>query len=229
MPDLNDVDSFASRLKLSGARTWAEAAHHPMVARIGDGSLPHDVFGYYFSQNIPYLEDYARAIALTISRARDPESLRVLSRFLTQIVEVELPANHGFAARLGSRRAPRHLVGYAYTRHLLDTCSRFDTVTALAALLPCQWSYGEIGVRLLAAETCTDEIYRDWIAMFSNSDYGALVDETTGLIDLRAEASDLDAAQFAFNTSVAYERDFWSMAYQEGGRETVGIPEGGMR
>lgn len=216
MSDDTDAGSFAQQLRLRGSDTWDAAAHHPMVTGIGDGSLPHDIFAYYFSQNIPYLEDYARAIALTVSRAPDAASVSVLSRFLVQIVETELPANRRFAERLGTQPTPRHKTGYAYTRHLLDTCSRFGTVTALAALLPCQWSYGEIGTRLLAQDLCADEIYRDWIAMFSNDDYAALIGETTDLIDRHAAGADLDAAQSAFNTSISYEHDFWSMAYSKG-------------
>ncbi len=209
--------SVAERLRASGSETWNAAANHPMVTGIGDGSLPHDVFGYYFSQNIPYLWDYARAIALTISRAPDEASVGVLTKFLAQIVEVELPANLRFAERLQSPAAPRHPVGYAYTRHLLDSCSRFGIVTALSALLPCQWSYGEIGARLLSEQACHDEIYLDWIAMFSNDEYGALVDDTTRLIDRHAGGADLGQAQAAFDMSIAYERDFWSMAYAKGG------------
>ncbi len=217
LADRSGGDSFAEQLKQQGADTWNAAAHHPMVTGIGDGTLPHDVFAYYFSQNIPYLEDYSRAIALTISRAPDAESVEILSRFLGQIVGVELPANRRFAERLGTREMPRHQTGYAYTRHLLDTCSRFGIVTALAALLPCQWSYGEIGTRLLAQGACQDEIYRDWIAMFSNDDYAALIGETTGLIDRHAADADLGTAQSAFNRSIAYELDFWSMARGKGG------------
>lgn len=211
-----DTGAFSEQLRLAGADTWNAAARHPMVSGIGDGSLPHDVFAYYFSQNIPYLEDYARAIALTISRAPGPDDIRVLTRFLTQIVEMELPANRQFAERLGTRPQPRHKVGYAYTRHLLDTCARFGIVTALAALLPCQWSYGEIGSRLLAQDTCGDDIYRDWIAMFSNDGYADLIGETTGLIDRHASADDLRAAQAAFDASIGYEHEFWTMAYGKG-------------
>ena len=62
---------------------------------------------------------------------------------------------------------------YAYTRHLLDATSRGGLAVALAALLPCQWSYGEIG-RHLARSLPADPVYRDWISMFSGDGYDDL-------------------------------------------------------
>jgi thiaminase/transcriptional activator TenA len=103
---------------------------------------------------------------------------------------------------------------YAYTRHLLDATSRGGLAVALAALLPCQWSYGEIAAPLMAAPP-DDPVYADWIAMFGNADYDALVAETTGLLDRLADPA--DAGQWArlsaaFSISVRYEHEFWDMA-----------------
>jgi len=92
-------------LRERGAASWAAAVSHPMVAEIGAGSLPHETFRYYFEQNVLYLEDYARAIALIIGRAPDLAGITVLTRFLGQIVDVEIPANLAFLTRLGGSAA----------------------------------------------------------------------------------------------------------------------------
>ena len=144
--------SVSAVLRERGAASWAAAISHPMVAEIGAGSLPHETFRYYFEQNVLYLEDYARAIALIVGRAPDLAGITVLTRFLSQIVDTELPANYAFLARLGgpaqassARPDPAAVmtpVTYAYTRHLLDTAGRHDLPAGLAAVLPCQWSYG---------------------------------------------------------------------------------------
>src|ERR1700727_3896274 len=98
--------SVSAVLRERGAAGWAAAASPPMVAEIGAGSLPHKTFRYYFEQNVLYLEDYARAIALIIGRAPDLAGITVLTRFLGQIVDTELPANYAFLARLGGPSAP---------------------------------------------------------------------------------------------------------------------------
>lgn len=210
----------SAALRAAGADAWAAAVSHPVVRAIGDGTLPHRTFRGYFEQNVRYLEDYARAIALTVARAPDRAALEVLSRFLRQIVATEIPANLAFLARLGGSAdrlpgpAELHPVTYAYTRHLLHVCAQGDCAEGLAALLPCQWSYGEIAQPLMAAPP-DDPVYADWIEMFGNADYDALVAETTGLLDRLADPA--DSRQWprlseVFTISIRYEGEFWDMA-----------------
>jgi thiaminase (transcriptional activator TenA) len=209
-------------LRYRGAASWAAAVSHPMVAEIGAGTLPHPVFRFYFEQNVRYLEDYARAIALIIGRAPDRAAIDVLTRFLAQIVDAELPANYAFLARLGGdgAGAPMAPVTYAYTRHLLDAAGRHDLATGLAAVLPCQWSYGELAARL-ARSMPADPVYADWIAMFAGDGYDGLVRSSTALLDRCCDprdAAQLDRLAAVFDASTRYELAFWDMSYS-GGRE----------
>src|SRR6202035_5486637 len=95
----------------------------------------------------------------------------------------------------------------------------------LTAMLPCQWSYGELAVHL-AAHVPDDAVYADWIGMFANDAYDQLVIESTSLLDrlaASADAAQLHRLEWIFNASVRYEVEFWDMAYagpsvnQEGG------------
>ncbi len=208
-------------LRERGAATWSAAVSHPMVAEIGTGSLPHETFRYYFQQNVLYLEDYARAIALIIGHAPGRDEITVLTRFLSQIVDTELPANYAFLARLGGpeeqpRPAMMAPTTYAYTRHLLDTAGRRDLATGLAAVLPCQWSYGEIAAGLVAAPPA-DPVYADWIALFAADGYAELVYASTALLDRHADPADpvrMAELADAFDRSTRYELAFWDMAYR---------------
>ena len=221
--------SASALLRERGAASWAAAVSHPMVAEIGAGTLPHQTFRYYFEQNVLYLEDYARAIALIIGRAPDLAAVRVLTRFLSQIVDTELPANYAFLARLGgpaqdsnaqasgTRPGPAAVMApvcYAYTRHLLDTAGRRDLPAGLAAVLPCQWSYGELATRLAAAMPA-DPVYADWIAMFAGDGYDELVQASTALLDQHTDAANealMTSLAAVFDRSTRYELAFWDMA-----------------
>ena len=209
-------------LHASGAGAWERATNHPMVRAIGDGSLPRAVFRGYFQQNILYLQDYARAIALIVAKAPDREALTTLSRFQSQIVEIEIPANLRFLEQLGGDVASLGDVGsmlpgaYGYTRHLLATCAQGDCADGLSAVLPCQWSYGELARDLITAHPPEDPIYAGWIGMFGSNEYAGLVAETTALLDRVADIG--DHAQMArlmaiFDRSTQYEVGFWDMAY----------------
>ena len=111
-----------------------------------------------------YLEDYAHAISFIAAKALDVDALRVLGRFLQQIVENEIPANHRFLARLGGEARLNSLSAMTPVNYAIPaTCSTrrlgVPRRLRLAAILPCQWSYGEIASGL-APSTCTDdEIY----------------------------------------------------------------------
>lgn len=214
--------SASAWLRERGAASWAAAVSHPMVAEIGAGSLPHETFRYYFEQNVLYLEDYARAIALIIGRAPDLAAVTVLTRFLGQIVDTELPANYAFLARLGGPAAPGPAVmapaTYAYTRHLLDTAGRRELPAGLAAVLPCQWSYGELATRL-AASMPADPVYADWIGMFAGDGYDELVQASTSLLDQHTDVADeavMTSLAGVFDRSTRYELAFWDMAYSRG-------------
>jgi thiaminase/transcriptional activator TenA len=221
----------SAALRAAGHAAWAAAVNHPMVRAIAAGTLPRETFRGYFEQNVRYLEDYARAIALTTAKAPDSAALDVLSRFLRQIVAAEIPANVAFLERLGGAAArlpglgELHPVTYGYTRHLLYACGQGSCAEGLAALLPCQWSYGEIAQPLMAALPA-DPVYADWIRMFGHAEYDALVAETTGLLDRLADpvvgntvvGNTADAGPWArlsvvFGISIRYEGEFWDMAY----------------
>ena len=189
-----------------------------MVAEIGAGTLPHATFRFYFEQNLGYLREYARAIAFAATATTDRGALSTLARFLGQIVDVEIPANEAFLERLGGSAArPVTMLPttYAYTRHLLDATRRGGLAVALAALLPCQWSYGEIG-RHLARSLPDDPVYRDWIAMFAGDGYDDLVVASTELLDAACTAGDQASTADAFDRSTRYEIAFWQMAYTRG-------------
>jgi thiaminase/transcriptional activator TenA len=211
----------SSLLHDAGAETWPAAVNHPMVLAIGDGTLPHAAFHRYFTQNVLYLEGYARAIGATVVKAPDRAAIDVLTRFQSQIVGTEIPANLSFLQRLGgdadtlAGRGVELPTTYAYTRHLLSVCLLGDCADGLTAVLPCQWSYGELA-RPLMARRPADPIYADWIAMFGNDDYDALVAETTALLDRLADPSDearMRRLSAIFERSTRYEREFWDMAY----------------
>lgn len=204
-----------------GRDSWERATRHPMVSEIGAGTLPHAKFRSYFEQNILYLADYTRAIGLIVGKAPDREALDVLSRFLVQIVAEEIPANERFLERLGGDPSSLDAItamappNYGYTRHLLSVAANGTCAEGLAAILPCQWSYGEFG-RELVKDPPADPVYADWIAMFGGDDYDDLVGETTGLLDRLADPTDeqtMRSLQWVFEMSTHYEVGFWDMAY----------------
>jgi thiaminase/transcriptional activator TenA len=219
----------ASILHEHGADAWNAAVRHPMVKGIADGSLPHETFRRYFTQNVLYLEDYARAIGIIVGKAPDRDAVTTLTRFLVRIVEDEIPSNLSFLDRLGgdpdtvAGRGTMHQVTYGYTRHLLSVCALGDCADGLTAVLPCQWSYGELA-RSATAHRPDDPIYADWIDLFGNDAYDGLVADTTALLDRLVDPADerrMAALARIFDRSTRYEAAFWDMAYGVGSSDAT--------
>ena len=211
----------ASILHEQGADAWDAAVRHPMVRGIADGSLPRETFRRYFTQNVLYLEEYARAIGIILGKAPDRDAVTILTRFLVRIVDEEIPSNLSFLDRLGgdpdtvAGRGAMHQVTYGYTRHLLSVCALGDCADGLTAVLPCQWSYGELA-RSATAHRPDDPIYADWIELFGNDEYDGLVADTTALLDRLVDSSDerrMAVLSRIFDRSTRYEAEFWDMAY----------------
>ena len=211
----------SSTLHARGQAAWAAATGHPMVREIGAGTLARETFRRYFEQNILYLEEYARAIALIIGKAPNREAIGLLSRFLSRIVQEEIPSNGAFLERLGGDPAQldpvtMNSVTYGYTRHLLYVAAQGDCAEGLAAVLPCQWSYGELA-KPFARSLPADPIYADWIGLFANAQYDSLVALTTGLLDAIVDPNDqrkMAILERIFQISIGYEVQFWDMAYR---------------
>jgi thiaminase len=203
---------------------WANAVEHPMVDEIRRGTLPAEVFRRYFEQNLQYLEDYTRAIAACLSISPDRETMVILTDILGQIVETEIPANEDFLRRCGgdpARTYPPTAATSGYAGHLLECARTGDIVIGLTALLPCQWSYGDLAVLPSAPQ---QQIYADWLAIFSDDSYHEMMAVTAGLIDrlvLESGRAELDDLVSAFRVSAEWEVRFWDTAYYGPGGASI--------
>jgi thiaminase/transcriptional activator TenA len=204
---------------------WAKLHEHPFITELADGTLPLEKFRYFLEQDVFYLEEYARCLAMGAAKSRTADELRYFVADLNNVLEAEIPNNlslldevvaHGAEDRGGTRgMAPANV---AYTSYLHALSMRGGPLDIMAALLPCAWSYVEIASALRDRTDLTHPIYSEWIAYFSlpqtvevvstmRHDFDALaLDEATTDARRREIAN-------AFATSSRLELGFWEMAY----------------
>ena len=103
----------------------------------------------------------------------------------------------------------------SYSSFLLATAARGDALDVMAALLPCAWSYADIG--LAHVDSAVDHpIYADWLRFFAGSEYIDSIEARRAVFDrVAARAAPRRSARLheLFRTATRLERAFWDMAY----------------
>jgi thiaminase (transcriptional activator TenA) len=215
--------SVAETLRSGCGSVWEGLHEHPFVLELAAGTLPPEKFRFYVEQNLQYLVEYARAMALGASHADDEKTMRMFAAELRNVLENELPQNRELLRQVIELGAP-DLGGaegmapatIAYTGFLVATAGRASPLEVLTALLPCAWSYGEIAARLVP-EAGDHPVYAEWIRFFASEEYGAVVDQMREDFEGRAAAADgslLERLQHLFTTGARLEHGFWEMAYR---------------
>jgi len=195
---------------------------HPFVTGVGDGTLEVERFKYYVMQDYVYLIDYSRVLAMAAARAPDLEAMRWFATLLEATLSTEMDLHRSYCAEFGitaaelegTRAAPTTT---AYASFLLKVAHLGSFGELVAALVPCQWGYWEIGDHLaLRGMPKGAPLYCKWIEMYTAPEFAALAASIRRLVDRegeRAGAVERAAMEEAYLTSFKYEYLFWEMAY----------------
>lgn len=220
-----EADGFTGTARAENADLWVSLAEHDFVRGMADGTLPAESYQFYVEQNLLYLPQYARAIALAVARSRSAGELAEHTASLVNIVDVEIPQNEellrltrtltGSTAPRASRMAPgcRN-----YTSYLLAVAASGDTTDIAALIMPCAWSYGEIA-RSYRGKVAEHPVYTAWFDFFAADEYEQLVQRMRRKLD--ADVVALGEARRAelreiFTTASELELGFWDMAIAGG-------------
>jgi thiaminase (transcriptional activator TenA) len=197
---------------------------HPFIRGLTDGTLDPEVFAHYVAQDVHYLRDYARALAVVGAKATTLEDTAMFTRHAAEVYDVELALHDTLLPELGLDPArlaevPVAPTTRAYTSYLLATVYSGSFADGLAAVLPCYWIYQRVGERLLAGGS-TDARYQKWIDTYGGDEFAATVADVLALTDRVGSTltpADETAARAHFVTTSRYEWMFWDAAHR---RET---------
>jgi thiaminase/transcriptional activator TenA len=217
--------SLSDRLRGECNSVWESLHAHPFIRELAAGTLPSDKFRFYVEQNLQYLPEYARAMAIGASKADDLETMRILAADATNILEREIPENRELLRRVldlgaidlggSDGMAPANV---AYSSFLVSTATQSGPVEIMAAIVPCTWSYGDIASALVVSGEVADHpVYAEWVRFFGTPEYGEIVAKMRADFEsLAAGLGEPDARRLSelFTTSTRLERAFWDMAYR---------------
>jgi thiaminase/transcriptional activator TenA len=214
--------AFSHHLRRAAAEVWKALHEHPFVRGIGDGTLDSERFRFYLRQDYLFLIEYGRALAMACARAPRLELMERFADLAQATLRTEMDLHRAYAAEWGISRGDLererpYTATRAYTDFLLRTAALGDFGELVAALLPCMWTYSELGQRLAQGRGPTDERYARWIEMYSSEEFATLARWCREVCDQVAAGAGEETRgrmQEAFLASSRYELDFWESAWR---------------
>lgn len=203
---------------------WQDYTHHAFVAGLADGTLPRAAFLNYLIQDYIFLVHFARAWSLGVVKAETLDEMKVCASTVDALVNHEMALHIKTCAAAGIDEATlfhatEELENLAYTRFVMDAGLQGDFLDLMAALAPCCFGYGEIGLRLAGAAS-EDTPYREWINTYADAEYQTVMAAVGQMIDgavLRrlgdqpAQSARWPQLQKRFTTATKLEVAFWDM------------------
>jgi thiaminase/transcriptional activator TenA len=221
--------AFTDDLQPMADDFWDDIVAHPMVSRLGDGTLDEEPFEYWVRQDYVYLIDYARVFAHGAASAPTLEHMGTFAELLHETVDTEMDLHRAYAAEFGIDEATLAATEpspttRAYTDFLVRTAATGTFGDLVAVLLPCMWGFNETARRLEADGMPDDERYAEWIGTYAGEEFSELTAWCKELMDevaADATATARERYRDRFRTSARYEYRFWDAAWR-GETWTVG-------
>jgi len=173
------------------------------------GSLPKNIFQEYLAQDYFFLETFAKAYGLAVSKSKDKYSIRKLSELLMGVSE-ELILHETYAKEWDIDLSNNSIKKATkdYTDFLDYISKQFSSVEIMFAMTPCMKLYSWIGKSL--CEEDFDNKYKEWIITYSDESFAKLANSLEILIEKNKETYDINQAKFLYKKAMELELDFFN-------------------
>ena len=179
------------------------------VQGIKNGDLPKTKFQEYLAQDYFFLESFARAYGLAVSKSRNKKNIKTLSVLLSGVSE-ELILHETYAKEWDIDLTT-NLIGPAtkkYTDFLEEVSLNLSLIEIMSAMTPCMRLYSWLGKKLL--NMISDNPYKEWILTYSDESFNNLSKSLENLIDEYDESYDIDQINFLYKKAMELELDFFN-------------------
>ncbi len=208
---------FSEEAWASIQNIYKEILNHPFNQELAKGILAKEKFQYYLKQDSLYLVDFSRALAISASKAPNPDDIVLLLHFAEGAIVAERGLHQSYfdlyEITLDVGQGPGC---FAYTNFLKSTTAHQSYEIGAAALLPCFWIYREVGLEI-HKNSNSENPYRKWIDTYSGKEFIDVVDQAidwTDRVASKAGSEDLLKMKQAFIQSTQLEWMFWDCAYR---------------
>ena len=183
------------------------------IKGINNGDLPKKNFQKYIAQDYFFLESFARAYGLAVSKCLDINSIRILSK-LRLGVSNELILHENYATRWGINLTNNQIEKETkeYTDFLSETSMNLSCIEILSAMTPCMRLYSWIAKNL--SKPKSDNPYKEWIQTYSDDSFEELAKSLEYTIDSYKGTYDINQLNNLYKKAMILEGNFFN-AYSD--------------
>ncbi|MBN2213600.1 MAG: TenA family protein [Bacteroidales bacterium] len=168
---MEPAGSFTRKLWMTVQPFYEQIISCLFVRRLTDGTLPRKWFTHYLSQDVLYIIDDSRALAVTAARAPSPDEMYFFLQLAKDGLDIERALHDEFIRLFSIPEALEKSPAFnAYADFLINNAFNSPYPVAVAALLPCFWLYYKTGEHVFK-NTIGNNPYRKWIDTYSGDEY----------------------------------------------------------
>ena len=178
------------------------------VQGIKNGDLPKTKFQEYIAQDYYFLESFARAYGLAVSKSKNKNTIKILSKLLSGVSE-ELILHETYAKKWDIDLSINTIKPETknYTDFLEDVSVNLSLIEIMSAMTPCMRLYSWIGKSL------TNEIsknpYKEWILTYSDENFDNLAKSLENIINEYNYPYDIKQINFLYKRAMELELEFF--------------------
>ena len=178
------------------------------VQGIKNGDLPKTKFQEYIAQDYYFLESFARAYGLAVSKSRNKKTINTLSRLLLGVSE-ELNLHETYAKNWDIDLTTNSIEAATkkYTDFLEEVSLNSSLIEIMSAMAPCMRLYSWIGKNLF--NTISNNPYKQWILTYSDKDFDNLAKSLENIIDEYNYDYDIKKVSFLYKKAMELELGFF--------------------
>ena len=179
------------------------------VQGIKNGDLPKTKFQEYLAQDYFFLESFARAYGLAISKSKRKETIKILSGLLSGVSE-ELILHETYSKEWDIELTTNSIepATKKYTDFLEDVSLNLGLIEIMSAMTPCMRLYSWIGKNL--SNMISNNPYKDWILTYSDQSFDDLAISLENLINEYDDFYDISQVYFLYKKAMELELGFFN-------------------
>ncbi|MBM7571158.1 thiaminase II [Aquibacillus albus] len=214
--------SFSLQLRKEADTIFEGIFKHPFVVGLGKGDLKKEALIHYVKADFEYLNAFINIYGLAIAKSSNREDMAYFQDKIGFILNSEIHPHNNLCQVAGVdyddlKGFPLPPTADHYVSHMKSTAQQGSMGELLAALLPCPWTYLEIGHYLQdTIKPDPNHPFYEWITFYAKEETDSVTTELRRKLDQWAETvgeTEKDKARQAFIKSCQLEYNFWEMSY----------------